>query len=63
MRGGRNALLVKVQGDGKVLPLVLEDGRRPDLLVAAVQHLVRVLGQAVLAQDGARLKVELVGIV
>jgi len=55
-----DTLLGEVECDGKVLPGRLVDGRRPDLLVLAVD-LVRVAGQAALAEDGAGLKVELVG--
>ena len=53
-------LFAKVELDGKVLPLGLVDRRRPDLLVLAVQHLEVVLGQALLAQDGAGFEIELV---
>lgn len=58
---GFNSLLVEVQGDGKVLPCVLLNGRRPDLLVLAVQNLECVLWKAILAEDGTGLEVELVG--
>lgn len=58
-----NPLLVKIQADGKILPRVLENGRRPDLLIIAVQHLVRVTWQMRLPDDGTRFEVELVGVV
>lgn len=53
----------EIKGDGNVLPCVLENGGGPDLLVVAVQHLVGVRTEALLADDGAGLEVELVGIV
>ena len=59
--GKENSLLAKVKRDSKVLPALLLDGRRPDLLVLPVKDLVGVLGETVLAQDGAGLEVELVG--
>jgi hypothetical protein len=55
----KNSLLVKVQGDGEVLPGRLVDGRGPDLGVLPVEHLERVL-VARPADDGAGLEVELV---
>jgi hypothetical protein len=58
-----NPLLVKIQADGKILPRVLENGRRPDLLIIAVQHLVHVTWQMRLPDDGTRFEVELVGVV
>lgn len=62
MRETRDSVLLGViNGNGKVLPRGLVDGGRPDLLVLAVEDLPRVLGQVGLAQDGARLEVELVG--
>lgn len=58
---GENILLGIIQGNSKVLPCGAVDRGRPDLLVTAIKHLVRVPSKAALAQDGARLKVELVG--
>lgn len=58
---GANTLSLEVQSDGKVLPLIFQDGSGPDLLVLAIQHLPRVPGETRLAKDRAGLKVELVG--
>lgn len=63
MKYGRRELLLLgiVNGNGKVLPRRLVDRGRPDLSVLSVEDLPRVLGQIGLAQDRARLEVELVG--
>lgn len=55
-----NKLSDKVQRDGKVLPLVPQDRRAPDLPVLPVEHLPRVPRQTVLPEYGAGLKVKLV---
>ena len=62
-RKGQHILLVEVQRNSKVLPLLLLDGRLPDQLVLAAHDLEGVLWQLldVLADDGAGLEVELVG--
>ena len=63
MRGEEktNILLVEIQRDGKVLPLLLLNRRLPDQLVLPAHDFERILGDACLADDGAGLEVELVG--
>jgi hypothetical protein len=55
-----NSLLVVVQGDGKVLPVLLVDRDRVEAVAVAVQDLEVALVGAGLANDSAGLELDLV---
>lgn len=62
-KGGGDVLRSVVQGEGKVLPVLKVDGRRPKQVGVAAQKLPRLLVGPVGADAVASVEVELVGAV